>query len=58
MSFNTRSPHFTSGDRLVRGNAMLRYSSANQSGAHINLETSAERFATFTAFTINNFGNL
>jgi len=58
MSFNTRSPHFTSGDRLVRGNAMLRYSSADQSGTHINLETSTERFATFTAFTFNNFGDL
>ena len=58
MSFNTRSPHFTSGDKLVRGNAMLRYSSANQSGTHINLETSTERFATFTAFTFNNFGDL
>jgi hemoglobin/transferrin/lactoferrin receptor protein len=58
MSFNTRSPRFTSGDRLVRGNAMLRYSTADQSGAHINLETSTERFATFTAFTFNNFGDL
>jgi len=58
MSFNTRSPHFTSGDKLVRGNAMLRYSSANQGGTHINLETSTERFATFTAFTFNNFGDL
>jgi hemoglobin/transferrin/lactoferrin receptor protein len=58
MSFNTRSPHFTSGDRLVRGNVMLRYSSADQTGTHINLETSTERFATFTAFTFNNFGDL
>jgi hemoglobin/transferrin/lactoferrin receptor protein len=58
MSFNTRSPRFTSGDRLVRGNAMLRYSTADQTGAHINLETSTERFATFTAFTFNNFGDL
>ena len=58
MSFNTRSPRFTSGDRLVRGNAMIRYSTADQSGAHINLETSTERFATFTAFTFNNFGDL
>ncbi|MEN9943199.1 MAG: hypothetical protein RLZZ91_1200 [Bacteroidota bacterium] len=58
MSFNTRSPRFTSGDRLVRGNAMLRYSTSDQSGAHINLETSTERFATFTAFTFNNFGDL
>ena len=58
MSFNTRSPRFTSGDRLVRGNAMLRYSSANQSATHLNLETSTARFATFTAFTFNNFGDL
>jgi hemoglobin/transferrin/lactoferrin receptor protein len=58
MSFNTRSPHFTSGDRLVRGNAMLRYSTADQTGTHINFETSTERFATFTAFTFNNFGDL
>ncbi len=58
MSFNTRSPRFTSGDKLVRGNAMLRYSSADQSAAHINLETSTERFATFTAFTFNHFGDL
>jgi hemoglobin/transferrin/lactoferrin receptor protein len=58
MSFNTRSPRFTSGDRLVRGNAMLRYSSADQTGTHINLETSTERFASFTAFTFNNFGDL
>jgi hemoglobin/transferrin/lactoferrin receptor protein len=58
MSFNTRSPRFTSGDKLVRGNAMLRYSSADQSAAHINLETSTERFATFTAFTFSSFGDL
>jgi len=58
MSFTTRAPRFTSGDRLLRGNAMLRYSSANQSATHINLETSTERFATFTAFTFNNFGDL
>ncbi|MFM2316434.1 MAG: hypothetical protein RLZZ155_766, partial [Bacteroidota bacterium] len=58
MSFNTRSPRFTSGDRLVRGNAMLRYSSADQSAAHVNVETSSERFASFTAFTFNNFGDL
>jgi hemoglobin/transferrin/lactoferrin receptor protein len=58
MSFNTRAPRFTSGDRLVRGGAMLRYSSADQSAAHVNLETSTARFATFTAFTFNNFGDL
>jgi len=58
MSFNTRSPHFTSGDKLVRAGAMLRYSSADQSAAHVNVETSSERFATFTAFTFNNFGDL
>ena len=58
MSFNTRSPRFTSGDRLVRGNAMLRYSTADQSATHINLETSTERFATFTALSSNNFGDL
>ena len=58
MSFSTRSPRFTSGDKLTRAGAMLRYSSANQSATHINLETSTERFATFTAFTFNNFGDL
>lgn len=58
MSFNTRAPRFTSGDRLVRGGAMLRYSSADQSAAHVNLETSTARFATFTSFTFNNFGDL
>jgi hemoglobin/transferrin/lactoferrin receptor protein len=58
MSFNTRAPRFTSGDKLILGNAMLRYSSANQTGTHINLETSTERIATFTAFTFNNFGDL
>lgn len=58
MSFTTRSPHFTSGDRLVRRNAMIRYSSADQSSTHVNLETSTERFATFTALTFNSFGDL
>jgi hemoglobin/transferrin/lactoferrin receptor protein len=58
MSFNTRSPHFTSGNKLVRAGAMLRYSSADQSAAHVNVETSSERFATFTSFTFNNFGDL
>lgn len=58
MSFNTRAPRFTSGDRLVRGGAMLRYSSADQSAAHVNLETSTARFSTFTSFTFNNFGDL
>ena len=58
MSFNTRTPRFTSGDRLVRAGAMLRYSSADQSAAHVNVETSNARFATFTAFTFNNFGDL
>ncbi len=58
MSFNTRTPRFTSGDRLVRAGAMLRYSSADQSGAHVNVETSNPRIATFTSFTFNNFGDL
>ena len=58
MSFNTRAPRFTSGDKLVRAGAMLRYSSANQSAAHVNVETSNARVATFTAFTFNNFGDL
>jgi hemoglobin/transferrin/lactoferrin receptor protein len=58
MSFNTRAPRFTSGDKLVRAGAMLRYSSADQSAAHVNVETSSERFASFTSFTFNNFGDL
>ena len=58
MSFNTRSPRFTSGDKLVRAGAMLRYSSADQSAAHVNVETSTARFASFTSFTFNNFGDL
>jgi hemoglobin/transferrin/lactoferrin receptor protein len=58
MSFNTRAPRFTSGDRLIRAGAMLRYSSADQSAAHVNLETSNPRIATFTSFTFNNFGDL
>ena len=58
MSFNTRAPRFTSGDKLIRAGAMLRYSSANQSAAHLNVESSSERFATFTSFTFNNFGDL
>jgi hemoglobin/transferrin/lactoferrin receptor protein len=58
MSFNTRTPRFTSGDRLVRAGAMLRYSTADQSGAHVNVETSNPRIATFTSFTFNNFGDL
>jgi hemoglobin/transferrin/lactoferrin receptor protein len=58
MSFNTRAPRFTSGDQLFRAGVMLRYSSANQSAAHINVESSSERFASFTSFTFNNFGDL
>jgi len=58
MSFNTRAPRFTSGDKLVRAGAMLRYSSADQSAAHVNVETSSARFASFTSFTFNNFGDL
>jgi hemoglobin/transferrin/lactoferrin receptor protein len=58
MSFNTRSPRFTSGDKLVRAGAMLRYSSADQSAAHVNVETCNQRFASFTSFTFNNFGDL
>jgi len=58
MTFNTRAPRFTSGDKLIRAGAMLRYSSANQSAAHLNVESSSERFATFTSFTFNNFGDL
>lgn len=58
MSFTTRTPRFTSGDRLIRGGAMLRYSTADQSAAHVNLETSNPRFATFTSITFNSFGDL
>lgn len=58
MSFNTRSPRFTSGDKLVKAGTMLRYSSADQSAAHVNVETGTARFATFTSFTFNNFGDL
>ena len=58
MSFSTRSPRFTSGDKLVNAGAMLRYSSADQSAAHVNVETSSARFASFTSITFNNFGDL
>jgi hemoglobin/transferrin/lactoferrin receptor protein len=58
MSFTTRAPRFTSGDKLVRAGAMLRHSSADQSAANVNAETSNERFASFTSFTFNNFGDL
>ncbi len=58
ISFTTRAPRFTSGDKLVRAGAMLRYSSAQQSAAHVNIETCSQRFASFTSFTYNNFGDL
>jgi len=58
MSFNTRSPRFTTEGKQVHAGAMLRYSSADQSAAHVNVETSNERFASFTSFTFNNFGDL
>jgi hemoglobin/transferrin/lactoferrin receptor protein len=58
MSFNTRSPRFTSGDKLVRGGNMVRYSSANQFATNAYFERSNSRFAYFTSFTFNNFGDL
>jgi hemoglobin/transferrin/lactoferrin receptor protein len=58
MSFYTRNPKFTNGNITVHAGAMFKYSTADQSGVHGNVEVQGERVSSFTAFTFNNFGDL
>lgn len=58
MHFYTRSPQFSTSGTKVRTGAMLRYSTANQSAVHANFEISGNKWASFTALTYNNYGDL
>lgn len=60
MHFVTRDPAFATDKKLlVKGNAMARYSSANnEKTGHVNLNIGLRQFASLTSFTYSDFGDL
>lgn len=60
MSFQTLLPEYAlPGKRLVTGNALARYSSANnEMTGHFDVNIGWEKWALLTSFTSNNFGDL
>ncbi len=61
MSFYTKKPHLadTSGNMLVKVNALTRYSTANnEQTGHVDFNIGFKKFASLTSFTYSNFGDL
>jgi hemoglobin/transferrin/lactoferrin receptor protein len=60
MHFVTRDPAFaTEKNLLVKGNAMARYSTANnEKTGHIDLNIGLKQFASLTSLTYSDFGDL
>ncbi|MBL0316309.1 MAG: TonB-dependent receptor [Flavobacteriales bacterium] len=60
MHFFTRNPEFSQGDKLlVKGNAFVRHATVNnEMTGHFDLNIGGKRFASFTAVTYSDFGDL
>jgi hemoglobin/transferrin/lactoferrin receptor protein len=60
MSFRTLTPKYAvSGNQLVTGNALARYSSVNNEiTGHFNVNIGWKKWAFITGFSSNNFGDL
>lgn len=60
MSFQTLLPEYAlPGKRLVTGNALARYSSANnEMTGHFDVNVGWEKWALLTSFSSNNYGDL
>lgn len=60
MDFHTRKINLTDGDKsLVHGQAMMRYSSANnERTAHADFSFSRKKWGSFTSFSYSDFGDL
>jgi hemoglobin/transferrin/lactoferrin receptor protein len=60
MSFRTLTPKYAvSGDQLVTGNGLARYSSANnEMTGHFDVNVGWHKWAFITSFSSNNFGDL
>lgn len=59
MDFHTKSPEFTGSPNAVHGNAMLRYSSANnETTGHLDLNYEKKNWAFLTSITHADFDDL
>jgi len=59
MSFRTLRPRFSNDKTLVKGNALFRYSSANQErSAHADVSVGGKKWASVTSLSHNHFGDL
>ena len=60
MNFYTQKPSFSFTDSLaVSGNINYRFASANnESTSHIDVNLGGQKWASYTSFTYNNFGDL
>lgn len=59
--FNTQNPETASGgqQKMMSGNAALRYGSANNEGtAHLDFNYGTRKFASLTSFTYSHFGDV
>ncbi len=60
MNFYTQKPSFSFTDSLaVSGNLNYRFASANnESTSHVDVNLGGQKWASYTSFTYNNFGDL
>ncbi|MCB0371436.1 MAG: TonB-dependent receptor [Muricauda sp.] len=60
MSFYTMTPHFSYTDSLAfSGNVNYRYATANnENTAHVDFNFGKKKWASYTSFTYNDFGDL
>ena len=60
MNFYTQKPSFSFTDSLaVSGNVNYRFASANnESTSHVDVNLGGQKWASYTSFTYNNFGDL
>lgn len=60
MNFYTEQPHFSFTDSLTfSGNVDYRFSTANsENTAHVDFNFGQKKWASYTSFTYNNFGDL
>ncbi|MEN8815736.1 MAG: TonB-dependent receptor [Nonlabens sp.] len=59
MNFYTKKPQFSQDSILFKGNALMRYATANnENTAHLDFNYGTKNFAAATSISINSFGDL
>jgi hemoglobin/transferrin/lactoferrin receptor protein len=59
MNFYTKKPQFSQDSILFKGNALMRYATANnENTAHLDFNYGTKKFAAATSISINSFGDL